>query len=274
MRYLNRKDATQNPWNRTFCGVTLSIAMTLLCVRVQATLLDPVGDTFGMDALQMDITSVDAIYDAGTLRFIVTCAGSISPASAGLSNSIKGFVDLDTDRNSLTGEASFVSTYGPSPAPDLGDEFYVDLFTESIHPGEVDVFDAVTGTVVGTIPVDFGSNSLSLIIPLSLLGGDDGLVNYAVIAGTLTEATDEAPDGMIPGTSHVPVPGDLDRDGEVDRTDVDLFLGCVSGPAILLESGCEKADFDSDDDVDQEDFGILQRCYGGEGVHPDPICAN
>lgn len=59
---------------------------------------------------------------------------------------------------------------------------------------------------------------------------------------------------------------DLDRDGDVDEADIDLFVACNSGPAISLSPGCESSDFDGDGDADQSDFGILQRCYSGENL--------
>jgi hypothetical protein len=69
------------------------------------------------------------------------------------------------------------------------------------------------------------------------------------------------------------VPGDFDRDGDVDLTDFDAFTGCHTGGAIVLtEPGCESRDLDTDDDVDQTDFGIFQRCYSGNAVPADPAC--
>ncbi len=57
---------------------------------------------------------------------------------------------------------------------------------------------------------------------------------------------------------------DFDQNGMVDHTDLELLLGCVTGPAVgPPTSACEQADLDSDMDVDQLDFGLFQRCYGG-----------
>ncbi len=84
------------------------------------------------------------------------------------------------------------------------------------------------------------------------------------------------------------IPGDTDRDGDVDDADMRALAGCRTGPAVsydarnlppacrLLpdEAGRLAVDFDRDADVDQSDFGIFQPCYSGEGKPGDPLCAN
>jgi hypothetical protein len=67
---------------------------------------------------------------------------------------------------------------------------------------------------------------------------------------------------------------DLNRDGDVDQADSDLFSACATGPNVSLTPGCESRDLDGDTDVDQSDFGMLQRCYSGENIPGDPNCAN
>jgi hypothetical protein len=41
----------------------------------------------------------------------------------------------------------------------------------------------------------YGANSLTFAIPNALLGNSGGLVNYAAIVGTMSEATDRVPNG-------------------------------------------------------------------------------
>jgi hypothetical protein len=61
----------------------------------------------------------------------------------------------------------------------------------------------------------------------------------------------------------------------VDEDDVDLFLGCATGPAMGPPTPeCRRADFDRDGDVDQVDFGSVQGCHSGSGVLVDLECAN
>ncbi len=70
------------------------------------------------------------------------------------------------------------------------------------------------------------------------------------------------------------IPGDFDRDGDVDADDMAAFISCSSGPAIPISSECNLRDLDKDGDADVDDFGIVQRCYSGQGIPGDPNCAN
>jgi hypothetical protein len=71
------------------------------------------------------------------------------------------------------------------------------------------------------------------------------------------------------------IPGDFDRDGDVDDDDLAALAACASGPHVPHDGSeaCQKADLDGDGDVDHDDFGILQRCYSGQDNPADPNCA-
>lgn len=78
------------------------------------------------------------------------------------------------------------------------------------------------------------------------------------------------------------IPGDFNQDGFVDVDDLDIFLGCATGPAAAQPpTACSLApdgegflapDLDRDHDIDQDDFGVFQRCYSGE-LPGNPGCA-
>jgi hypothetical protein len=42
----------------------------------------------------------------------------------------------------------------------LGDEFYVDLFSEAFHAGTVDILNTGANAIVGTRAISFGPSSL------------------------------------------------------------------------------------------------------------------
>ena len=82
--------------------------------------------------------------------------------------------------------------------------------------------------------------------------------------------------GVTVGTNGCPatIPGDFDRDGDVDDSDLAAFKNCISGPGLPRPTDCADKDFDSDGDVDQSDFGILQRCFSGTNIPASPDCNN
>ena len=191
-----------------------SILMTAVLASFSGTAFaavsvpDPAGDTFGSGSVQIDIVSVTTQVVAGSLDFNIVFAGAVSPPSSSLSNSVVGFLDLDTDQNPATG----VSTrFGAPPTPTVipGIEFYVDLLSELFTPGMVDVINASTGLPSGSAAISYGATSFSLTLPLSLIGGDDGFLNWGLIVGTFSEATDQATGSTgtsIPPPEGVPEP--------------------------------------------------------------------
>jgi hypothetical protein len=64
--------------------------------------------------------------------------------------------------------------------------------------------------------------------------------------------------------SLVDLPGDWDRDGDVDLDDYEFFAECTTGPnAGPLGPGCNRFDFDTDTDVDAKDFAGFQAGFTG-----------
>ncbi len=93
----------------------------------------------------------------------------------------------------------------------------------------------------------------------------------------VSDACDECPDTIIGAPVHGTgcpwlVPGDFDRDGDVDGNEVQLFASCAAGPAIPLLQNCAFVDFDRDGDGDLNDFGRLQVCFSGQDQPADPDC--
>jgi len=69
------------------------------------------------------------------------------------------------------------------------------------------------------------------------------------------------------------VPGDMDRDLDVDQADFGLLQACLTGDgAPQTEPACTSARLDADDDVDIEDVNIFRNCYSGPGRQGDPGC--
>lgn len=50
------------------------------------------------------------------------------------------------------------------------------------------------------------------------------------------------------------IPGDLDRDGDVDADDAALLVDCLTGPLVAAGADCGPADLDADGHVDLRDY--------------------
>ena len=187
-----------------------SLTFVILCLSSSTIahadpVVDPTGDTFGTRAVQLDITSINATFSGSDITFFVFFASPVAAPSAGVPNSVIGFIDIDTDREVDTGDVPFINVSSPGPPIALGQDFFVDLGSELFHPGSVDIFRTLPDTLVGTAPIVFTSTSFSVTVPLTSLGNDDGSMNYGAIIGTFIEPTDRAPNGVTPATSQ-PIP--------------------------------------------------------------------
>lgn len=76
------------------------------------------------------------------------------------------------------------------------------------------------------------------------------------------------------GACYGDVPVDFDEDCDVDFADFAYLSGCAAGPAGVIVPACSDTDLDNDGDTDQVEFGIWQRCFSGDNLPANPLCAN
>ena len=176
-------------------------AVTFRVGDAQATpVTDVMGDAVTGAHATYDITSIDAVFSLTSISFTINLSGApLAPSSAPLAG-LSGFIDIDIDL-APTGAGSNVSAAGNQfpgfGSSGLGIEYYVDLFSEAQHAGFVDVKDPINVLNITTAPITYGPSSVTVIVPLSNLGNDDGLVNYAVLVGDSAAPTDQAVDAGI-----------------------------------------------------------------------------
>lgn len=150
-----------------------------------------------------------------------------------------------------------------------------------------------TATILNAVPIP-GFTPVSGRFGLGARNGGlfsvHGFDNVAIATDLVQIEMDPDDDGVPDGCDACPgtiqgssvddagcpplIPGDFDRDGDVDTTDVNAFAACASGPSLPFTPGCEAKDLDADDDTDQSDFSLLQRCYSGANRPASPGCAN
>jgi len=139
-----------------------------------------------------------------SLSFTVNFADPVLPPSS-FGSGLFGFIDMDTDQNPATGINSNANVVFTPHIP-MGVDYSIDVFSESVHPGFVDVISRRESrmTIVGRVPITFTDTSLSVTVPLALVGSDNGSVNYIAYFGVVSTTTDRVPNGPEPITS---VPG-------------------------------------------------------------------
>lgn len=167
---------------------------------------DPTGDLRDPSSpLQNDIVSSSATFNNESLTFTVSFAENVFPPSSDNERRLSGFIEIDTDQNPATGHRSIVHVAGSpyfSPYLNVGVDYRVNLTSESWHPGFVEIgTDLAFDVVTGRIPIVFTDKSFTIIVPLVMLGGDNGLVNYGIAVGVGTNGTDRLPNDVDPAVS-------------------------------------------------------------------------
>jgi len=183
-----------------------AFASTFKTLTASANIADAAGDTFGVDAGQPDVASLSATQWS-SLTIVLTFHNAISPWLAGALTSVGGYIDIDADQNTLTGFESASDYYRPASdagVSGLGDEYIVSLFQNA--NGSFTVYDA--NDSLGTVMPTYDAQSITMTIPLTLLGNDDGNMNLGALIGSPNEPTDIVPsDGHLTlGDPGVPAP--------------------------------------------------------------------
>lgn len=189
------------------CG--MAAAALVASSPAMGNLVDAFGDAqdFGFGPPLLDIDTMFMLYDASFLHFEMTFHTPISAPSFGQPDGIGGILEFDTDQNPATGFSPFQNSFSP-PFDFLvaGIDFGVDLFSEALHPGFVDVFDS-NFIIVDTVSITYGPMSFSGSIPLASLGGDDGILDFTTLIGTFPQPTDAT--DVVGKSKLIPAPATL-----------------------------------------------------------------
>ncbi len=169
---------------------------------VVGTASDATGDAFGLMAPNLDVSSLSANISGSNMVIRMDFSTPISSPEAGNPDSVIGFIEIDTDQDSATGDISQFDNFCPQPT-DLGVEFTINL--GAVNAGMVDIFD--TNSTVGSAPITYTSNSFRIDLPMALIGNPSN-VHMASVIGTQPEPTDCVPDNILlaAGMLNVTVP--------------------------------------------------------------------
>lgn len=191
--------------NPTFTGS----ATVTIKPPISAELIDALADTFG--AATYDIAGMKTSRSSTTLTVTITFNPATpptlpAPGAVVGPGDLAGFIGFDTDRSALTGIPSANSFYCPTLPPSaIGVDFFIDLFSRNAA-GDYSVISAATLAPVGFATPNLVGNDLTLTVPLTDLGGDDGITDMNSVQGDDVGPTDCVPDeGGAVATGELPI---------------------------------------------------------------------
>ena len=165
-----------------------------------ASATDPSGDVFGADSIKPDLTRVTVTHDGGGLLIVMEFTANPIPIFKDSIYGTGGIVDLDVDQDSTTGSQTWADFYRPSGSSGMGEEYYLQFLSYGADSTVSVNTDA--GAPTGSVRPVFNGKQVSLRIPLTMIGNDDGSVNVAVLVGSKL-----APSDVAPNAGHIKVGG-------------------------------------------------------------------
>lgn len=189
----------------------------------------------------------------GKLSGIGTVTGDVSNSGGEVApGTSAGILNIDGQYTQGLGGTLIVEIELPSPNPTF------DILT-------------ITGTAQldGELRIELAINYQPLLGEsfeiLTAVGGRSGTFSHIsnrLIGTTLRFDPHYGPNSVsLVVADALPGDGDFTGDGLSNLADLVQFEGCMTGPDIPYQPGCEPADMDGDGDVDIIDFGLFQVSY-------------
>jgi hypothetical protein len=153
---------------------------------------DPAGDTFGSAGTEWDLTNLTLSRSANAVLFRLNFATNVVAPVAGDPDALNVFVELDLDQNPATGHQAVTDQLrNDQGSTGLG----VDggLVIGPMAPDSMVIVYDANGHETGRVKATYLGSVITIPVPRALLGGDDGNVDAAVLAGNSHGATDFAP---------------------------------------------------------------------------------
>jgi len=165
----------------------------------KAEITDPAQDTFltpQPPIVAPDIVRMTAWPEDGDLIIELEFVNDVVSDDVGGNNLVVGYVDIDVDQNAGTGVLPFTDDNRlDQGSTGMGSDYIVEMWMAGT--GKYAIFDSLFVSVDSITPT-FDANLLTLTIPLTALGGDDGIANLATVVGTFENPSDIAPnDGHL-----------------------------------------------------------------------------
>lgn len=157
------------------------------------SILDPVGDTFGLSGVvQWDITGFAITRSADGVIVRLDFANEVALPTLGDPNALVGLVEFDLDQNVATGKLGIVDQLRKDGGS-TGMGVDAGLNLSNMAPDSTVVVYDSGGNMTGRAKVEIGGRRLTIHVPSALIANDDGYLDAAVIVGNGKSPTDLAP---------------------------------------------------------------------------------
>lgn len=161
-----------------------------------ASLADPLGDTFVANA-PWDITGLALARDAAGITAILDFSRDVVSPLAGDPAALVALIDLDLDQNPTTGSSAVVDEFRQDgKSTGLGVDARI-AFADVDEEGNIAVLDG-DGRETGRVTPTYDGRRVTVRVPRSMLGQDDGYVNATAIVGIVG-----APSDIVPAEGHL-----------------------------------------------------------------------
>lgn len=170
------------------------------------TLDDAAGDEFSTSAsnglVPPDLVRIGAAVDAEDFVVVqLEFVNDVVINTTGGPNVMVGCFDFDVDQDPNTGIESVADLFRPTGntgSTGMGVDYFIAMLADDTGQFDPTLFFLADSlfNIIGIFPPDFVGNKVTMAVPLSALGMDDGNINMAVAVGTVPEPTDIAPEDL------------------------------------------------------------------------------
>lgn len=160
---------------------------------------DPLGDTFGLPGYtQWDVSALTLTRETDGITVRLDFANDVALPTPGDPNALVGLVEFDLDQVQATGKLGYVDQLRPDGgSTGMGVDAVLNL--SNIASDSTLIVYGSGGSPTGKAKVTIGGRRLTIRIPSSLLGDDDGYLDAAVIVGN----SGRSPTDLAPQSGHL-----------------------------------------------------------------------
>jgi len=143
---------------------------------------DPVGDRVpGEGGVPPDLIAYQGFVIDGMVVFHMRFNQTANSSAVGGPNAVRGFIEIDIDQDPNTGRSPIIDVRPGSTTTGMGIEYRIII---QLQNGRHQVSVLPSGSTVFRAAAAFSGRTITIRVPLSAFGGDDGNMNYGILVGT------------------------------------------------------------------------------------------